>query len=157
MFSFVCWISSQSPFCICLKLMLVCFGQHPECHWCWSSLVIFMLQTVQGAPWHLILLWIYNLDNQKSHITWEAAAPRQGHPCVIRSIKFQFTSSLLLWTWFMLRKGVLICMKMCHHNMFICHPLHYIHITSYRQLPSVNCCNILIQIVLFVIYIWDPL
>ena len=46
-----------------------------------------------------------------------------------------------------------ICMKVCHNNMFICHPLHYIHISSYRQLPSANCCNILIQIVLFVIYI----
>ena len=69
----------------------------------WSSLVIFMLQTVQGAPWHLILLWIYNLDNQKSHTAWEAAAPRQGHPCVIRSIKFQFTSSIpalnLIYVW----------------------------------------------------------
>ena len=38
--------------------------------------------------------------------------------------------------------------------MFICHPLHYIHISSYKQLPSANCCNILMQIVVFVIYIW---
>ena len=138
---------------------------------CWlSSLVIFMMQTVQGGcpvsgNWprsssdnHTS----WEAPDHQNHTSWEAAAPTQGHRCVIRSIiKLQFTNSRLLHTSqraalnliYVSDKSV-ICMKVCHNNMFICHPLHYIHISSYRQLPSANCCNILIQIVLFVIYIW---
>ena len=137
---------------------------------CWlSSLVIFMMQTVQGGC--LVSgTWPYSSsDNHTLHgrlriikITHHGklqlllrVIAASSDPSLTPIHKFPSPPYVpaALNLIYVSDKSV-ICMKVCHNNMFICHPLHYIHISSYRQLPSANCCNILIQIVLFVIYIW---
>lgn len=83
--------------------------------------------------------------------SWEAAALPQGHRCVI-NVQIHILELDLCLTKAYNVYGVCaitICLFVTHFIIFTLPPT--------GQLPSVNCCNILIQIVLFVIYIWVPL
>ena len=136
---------------------------------CWlSSMVIFMMQTVQGgcpclAPDHapaliitrhgrLRIIKITHHGKLQLLLRVIAASSDPSRTPIHKFPSPPYVPAALNLI-YVSDKSV-ICMKMCHNNMFICHPLHYIHISSYKQLPSANCCNILIQIVVFVIYIW---
>ena len=120
--------------------------------WCWwSSRVIFM-QTVQDLapdpdPALIITrhgrLWIIKIT--RHGIMGSCTSPPR---VIAASSMFKFTFSNLIYVWQKRNVygvcAITICLFVTHFIIFT--------LPSTGQLPSVNCCNILIQIVLFVIY-----